>query len=200
MFEISEVHLDALKEVGNIGSGNAATALSSMLNCMVNVTVPDVKIIDYEEAIKLITVEKGETAGIVIDVDVDLKGSMTTIFHRYFVNELLKPFLGIEIDNLSTMEPMAASALCEIGNITTASYVNALAKLTSLTIDIRPPHIMLDEVHNILDAGSEKMTEPGDKVVLIDEHFVIKNVEFQSSMILMLEMESFKFLIKTLGL
>ena len=49
--ELSGLELDTLREIGSIGTGNAATALSSLLQCEVRIEMPEVRILGYNEAI-----------------------------------------------------------------------------------------------------------------------------------------------------
>lgn len=191
-------HIDALEEIGNIGAGNAATSLSQMLNCVIKISVPDVKILNYEQAAKEIAGTE-DVAGVSIDIKGNLNGTMTTILQKSFINQLLKPFLGIEVDDINQLGDMPKSALSEVANITTASYVNALSKLAHLVIDIHPPKIKVGKTVNILKECAMNFKNINKEVVLIKECFVIKEVTYESGMILMLEVESLNKLMDKLG-
>ena len=113
--ELNEKYLDVLREVGNIGAGNAATALSEMLGYMVKVSVPSVKVADMKDVAKEIDTGDEEVIAILINLDQDLIGTILTVLYKPFVNELIKTFLGCEIkttDDLRANE-MAKSALSE---------------------------------------------------------------------------------------
>ena len=199
--ELNEKYLDVLREVGNIGAGNAATALSEMLGYMVKVSVPSVKVEDMKDVAKEIDTGDEEVIAILINLDQDLIGTILTVLYKPFVNELIKTFLGCEIkttDDLRANE-MAKSALSEVGNITAANYVNALARLSKMTINILTPDLHIEKLQDMMEKQTKAFKEFGDKVVLIDESFIIKDEEYKSSMILMLELDSLNDLMEKLG-
>ena len=199
--ELNEKYLYVLREVGNIGAGNAATALSEMLGYMVKVSVPSVKVADMKDVAKEIDTGDEEVIAILINLDQDLIGTILTVLYKPFVNELIKTFLGCEIkttDDLRANE-MAKSALSEVGNITAANYVNALARLSKMTINILTPDLHIEKLQDMMEKQTKAFKEFGDKVVLIDESFIIKDEEYKSSMILMLELDSLNDLMEKLG-
>ena len=198
---VNDMYLDVLKELGNIGAGNAATALSEMLGYMVKVSVPSVKVADMKDVAKEIDTGDEEVIAILINLDQDLIGTILTVLYKPFVNELIKTFLGCEIkttDDLRANE-MAKSALSEVGNITAANYVNALARLSKMTINILTPDLHIEKLQDMMEKQTKAFKEFGDKVVLIDESFIIKDEEYKSSMILMLELDSLNDLMEKLG-
>ena len=151
--ELNEKYLDVLREVGNIGAGNAATALSEMLGYMVKVSVPSVKVADMKDVAKEIDTGDEEVIAILINLDQDLIGTILTVLYKPFVNELIKTFLGCEIkttDDLRANE-MAKSALSEVGNITAANYVNALARLSKMTINILTPDLHIEKLQDMME-------------------------------------------------
>ena len=199
--ELNEKYLDVLREVGNIGAGNAATALSEMLGYMVKVSVPSVKVADMKDVAKEIDTGDEEVIAILINLDQDLIGTILTVLYKPFVNELIKTFLGCEIKTTEDLRAneMAKSALSEVGNITAANYVNALARLSKMTINILTPDLHIEKLQDMMEKQTKAFKEFGDKVVLIDESFIIKDEEYKSSMILMLELDSLNDLMEKLG-
>lgn len=200
--DITLLHLDVLSEVGNIGAGNAATALSDMLHYMVKVSVPSVRIVDIDDVAKEIGDPSEEIAAILINLDQDLIGTMLSIFHGPFANELVKSFIGTDMPDIAQFRDseMGRSVLCEVGNITVATYVNALSKLSHLVINILPPQIYVDALDKVIQEHKQReFKDFGRKVVVIDESFIIKDEEYRSSMILLLEIDSLNALIDSLG-
>lgn len=200
--DITPLHLDVLSEVGNIGAGNAATALSDMLHYMVKVSVPSVRIVDIDDVAKEIGDPSEEIAAILINLDQDLIGTMLSIFHGPFANELVKSFIGTDMPDIAQFRDseMGRSVLCEVGNITVATYVNALSKLSHLVISILPPQIYVDALDKVIQEHKQReFKDFGRKVVVIDESFIIKDEEYRSSMILLLEIDSLNALIDSLG-
>lgn len=200
--DITPLHLDVLSEVGNIGAGNAATALSEMLHYMVKVSVPSVRVVDLEEVAKEIGTEE-EIAAILINLDQDLIGTMLSVFHGPFANELVKSFVGMDLPEIGMFKDneMGRSILCEVGNITVATYVNALSKLSEMVINILPPSLFVNTLDNVIAEHKEReFKEFTQQVVVIDESFIIKDEEYKSSMILLLEIDSLNDLLDHLGI
>ncbi len=200
--DITPLHLDVLSEVGNIGAGNAATALSDMLHYLVKVSVPSVRVVDLDKAASAIGDPEQEVAAILINLDQDLIGTMLSVFQGPFANELVTAFLGTPMPEISQFKDneMGRSVLCEVGNITVATYVNALSQLSKMVINILPPTISIDTLNNVIkEHKSREFKDFGRKVVVIDESFIIKDEEYKSSMILLLEIDSLNALIESLG-
>ncbi|MEG0762611.1 MAG: chemotaxis protein CheC, partial [Oscillospiraceae bacterium] len=142
--ELNSMQLDVLREIGNIGTGNAATSLSSMLQKAVNITVPTISILEYKQVTDLLGGPENMIVGIMFTLKGDVNGMMMFLLEKDFTHTVLNALLGQELHDFSEVDEMAMSALQEIGNIMAASYVNAIAQLTGLTIDISVPSTCID--------------------------------------------------------
>ncbi|AOR22892.1 chemotaxis protein CheC [Clostridium taeniosporum] len=141
----SSMQLDALKEVSNIGAGNAATALSVMISEKIDMTVPAVNIVKLEDIIELNSEE--EVAGIIIRVLGDISGNILLIFNSDRAKKMIKRLAGYEEEITSEL---GKSILCEITNIITGSYMNAIAEFTNLKIIPSVPAVAYDMISAIL--------------------------------------------------
>ncbi|WP_315077678.1 chemotaxis protein CheC [uncultured Clostridium sp.] len=141
----NSMQLDALKEVSNIGAGNAATALSVMISEKIDMTVPSVNIVKLEDIIELNSEE--EVAGIVIRVLGDISGNILLIFNANRAKAMIERLAGCEEDITSEL---GKSVLCEITNIITGSYMNAIAEFTNLKIIPSVPAVAYDMISAIL--------------------------------------------------
>ncbi|ACD22892.1 chemotaxis protein CheC [Clostridium botulinum] len=141
----NSMQLDALKEVSNIGAGNAATALSVMISEKIDMTVPSVNIVKLEDIIELNSEE--EVAGIVIRVLGDISGNILLIFNANRAKAMIERLAGCE--EAITSE-LGKSVLCEITNIITGSYMNAIAQFTNLKIIPSVPAVAYDMISAIL--------------------------------------------------
>ena len=92
--KVSETYLDVLKEIGNIGAGNAMTALSQMLNCKVDMKVPQVKLLDFNEVGALMGGEEQVMIGVFLGVEGDITGSMMFLVEQNSAKHLLHKILG----------------------------------------------------------------------------------------------------------
>lgn len=199
MEQLQDVHLDVLKEIGNIGSGNAASALSGLLNREIDITVPTVKLLNFEDTVNFLGGPEKVVVGMLVDIHGDINAMMLYILQHSFTNQMTRSVFGTEIEDLLKMNEMERSFISEVGNILGASYINAIASLTGLTIDISVPNMTVDMVGAILSVPAIHFARVGNKVMFIDDSFVIGEGEVKSNMILVPEMESLEKLFTRLG-
>lgn len=168
--DINQEYFDVLRELGNIGTGNATTALAHMLNCKVDMKVPQVKLLEFSDVGELMGGEEQLMAGIYLSVEGDIDGSILFLLRKESARKLIEMLMGTisEGDELSDMEK---SALKEIGNIITASYLNSLATLTNLVIYPSVPALSIDMAGAILSVPAILFGTVADKLLLIQTEF-----------------------------
>ena len=142
---LSMIQLDALKEVSNIGAGNAATALSMLLNKKIDMSVPSVNVVRLEDVVE--ANGESEVCGTVVRVLGDIAGNILLVFEEDTVKKIIGKLIGSETDVNSEM---GQSVLCEIANIISASYMNSIAQLTNLAIAPSVPAVAYDMLGAIL--------------------------------------------------
>ena len=198
--ELDAMHLDVLREIGNIGSGNAATSLSSMLNTTVEIEVPTISLINYENVSQYLGGKDREVIGLALGLEADIEGVMLHVVQLKFAARIVNAFYPKEIQGLNDINDMDLSAVKETSNITTAAYVNSLAAMTNTFINITPPLEYLDTVENVLKHASDRFDAIGNQVIYIDENLFLGDTQVNSSMILILQMDSLKKLFDKLGI
>lgn len=192
-------HLDVLKEIGNIGSGNAASALADFLQCETSISVPKVQMLDFHETVNFLGGPENITIGMLVNIKEDINGMMLYILQHSFASKMTSALFGSEIEDLMNMNEMERSLISEVGNIMAASYINAIASLTGMTIDISVPTLTTDMVGAILSVPAIEFAKVGNKVLFIDDGLVIGGQEIKSNMILVPEMQSLETLFTRLG-
>ncbi len=197
--ELSPVAIDCLKEIGNIGSGNAASALSAMLSKPVTMHVPDVRVLDYQAAIDEVGGPEKVITGILVTFKGDIKGMIMFLLEDAFAKIVVNTFMGKDNVDVLKMDETDFSAVKEMGNIMGGSYLNALAALAGFTVSMDVPSMTVDMMGAIMNAPMTEFSEVGDKVLFIDDGFIIDGVSINSSIILIPEMESLDILMKKLG-
>ncbi|MGN0675036.1 MAG: chemotaxis protein CheC [Oscillospiraceae bacterium] len=197
--QLQDMHLDVLKEIGNIGSGNAASALSELLQCETDITVPSVKMLDFDEAVNFLGGPENIAIGMLVGIKGDITGMMLYVLQKSFASKMTSTLFGSEIEDLTNMNEMETSFISEVGNIMAASYMNALASLTGMMIDISVPVMTVDMVGAILSVPAVEFAQVGNKVLFIDDSFIIGSGEIKSNMILVPEMQSLETLFTRLG-
>ena len=198
--DLDAMHLDALREIGNIGSGNAATSLSAMLNTPVKIEVPNISLINYEHVSQYLGGKDREVIGLALGLEADIEGVMLHVVQPKFASRIINAFYPKEIQTLQDINEMDLSAVKETSNITTAAYVNSMATMTDTFINITPPIEYLDTVENVLKHASDRFDAIGRQVIYIDENLYIGDAEIKSSMILILQIDSLKKLFDKLGI
>ncbi len=188
--DLSPVAIDCLKEIGNIGSGSAANALSQMLGKTVTMRVPDVSVLDYQHVIEQMGGPEKVITGILVHLNGDIQGMIMFLLEDSFAQVVLSTFLGKE---------NVFSAIKEMGNIMAGSYLQAIGTLTGLTIDMSVPAMTVDMMGAIMSVPIVEYSEIGDKVLFINDGFVIDGVNIKSNIILIPDMKSLYILMKKLG-
>jgi len=198
--DLNEYQLDALREIGNIGSGNAATALSDMLERSVSINVPTIKVLDYETVVNNLGGPETLLVGILLSLSGDVQGMMMFLLNKEFAHTVLNSLLGTDYCEMSSLDDMSQSAILEVGNIMAASYVNAIASLTNLRIDISVPNMCFDMVGAIMSVPAIYYANISDKIILIEDEFGHVNRDMSSHILLIPEVESLQKIMESLGL
>ena len=197
--ELSNIELDVLREIGNIGSGNAATALAKMLNRKVNMDVPRAKILEFKEVSDTLGGAELPVVGILLKMTGDLKGNIMFILQqeaaRMLVNMLMGKTAGVD-EEYSEME---ISALKEIGNILAGSYLSALSTLTNLKIMPSIPDIAMDMAGAILSVPAIEFGKVGDTVLYIETEFSEGSDKVVGDFFLIPDVDTYDVLLKALG-
>lgn len=167
--ELSELQLDALKEVGNIGSGNAATALSQMLNKKIDMTVPEVDVLPYDEMIRRIGSEEDIVVAVLLAAYGDAPGNLLFIMNYEKAQEFSRVLLN-GIEDIS--EELYISVFQEIGNILGNSYINAIGRLTGLNLVTSVPSVAVDMLTAVLSSSFMSAEQFGDNILAIDTNFI----------------------------
>lgn len=194
---MSTTYFDVLKELGNIGAGNATTALASMLQCKVDMKVPQVRVLDFKDVGALLGGEEQEMAGVYLAVEGDITGSILFLVKKEVALHLVKKLMGdMALDEFGEME---RSALKEISNIITGSYLNALSTMTNLVIYPSVLDLAIDMAGAILSVPAIEFGIMGDKILLIQSQ-ISDDIEIDGFFIMIPDMESYGKILKSLGI
>ncbi len=198
--EMNGLGLDLIREIGSIGTGNSATALSSMLNKTVRMTLPDVQILGYNEAIKFLGDPEEIVAAILVKMTGEINGLMLFILKMDFINEVLSSVMQQEIEDYYQLNVLETSALEEIGNIIISSYVNAMSTLSEVTINLSVPDIAVNMLGGILSVPMVEFGYQTDKMMMISGQFIIGGKVLHSDLLMMPDIMSLNFLMEKLGI
>ena len=163
----SEMQIDALRELANIGSGNAATTLSHLLDRPIDIAVPRANVTPLASAVEAIGVPESLVTGVVIQVRGDLDARVLLLFAPEDAATLCG-LLGVPAD-----DEIGRSALGEVGNILGCSYIGALSALTATTLVPAPPECVADMLGAIVASALVAETGSGDLALLLDSRLHI---------------------------
>jgi chemotaxis protein CheC len=197
---LSDMHLSVLKEIGNIGSGNAATSLSEMLNTPVGMNIPTVKILDVTDLATMLGGPENQVVGILFSLSKDFEGMMMFLTEKKFAHLVLNVLMNKEFDKFEDLGEMDLSAIKEVGNIMVSAYMRAISQMTNMSIALSPPSIAIDMVGALLNVPAVEIEKYGDKALFIQDGFINNDEQVTSYLLLIPEVGYLKKIFQILGL
>ncbi|HNV71702.1 MAG TPA: chemotaxis protein CheC [Candidatus Ozemobacteraceae bacterium] len=193
--------LDALREIGNIGSGNAATALAQFLNRKIDMDVPQAKILPINQIPGLFGGPEARVLGIYLKVLGSITGRFMLMIPEVTAIRMLNILIpGCEITSGQQMGDMERSCMREIGNILAGSFLNALSGLTNVPVLCSLPTLAFDMAGALLDTVVGEMIAYSDDVLMIETSFFDDNQDLRMHIFLMPDAESIQKLFELLGI
>ena len=186
--DLDEISRDILKEIGNIGTGNAVTALSQMLMHPVDIAVPDLKILKYQEVCSLLDSADELQTGIMF----------LFLLSETFTMMVLNKILGEEEREFLNPGEMERSLICELGNIMCGSYINALASVMDLKLEVSVPDVCIDMGGAILSVPLSRFLRVSDDILMIDNLFHLGGESFLGRILFIPEPDSLDMMLRSL--
>jgi chemotaxis protein CheC len=196
--------LDALKEIGNIGAGNAASALGQLLGKQVSISVPNLGLINLEELSKSPFLPHSDDIGIAVSSNIlgTLAGGMIVLFSQKSALLLIDILMHRRIGSTKFFNIMDASALSEGSNILCCSYLNAVVEFLKLYKLIPSvSQVFMDKMDRLTEVLIKGYTDANVGCVLpIENHLTIEDIELDVFVLFLLEFESLRKIFETIGL
>ena len=197
-FKLDALHFSVLQEIGNIGAGNAATALSTLIGRKIDMNVPTVQFLDFQQTGEALGGAETPVAAVLISLNSEnVNGIMMFIVEIDKSDLLIESLLGKKSEILGEMEQ---SALQEIGNILTASYLGALSTLLDTKVNRSVPSLAIDMAGAILSLPATEFAKIADNTLFIESVFSTNEEDISGYFILVPDQNSFKFIFEKLGL
>lgn len=197
--ELGEQQMDVFREIGSIGNGNAVTALSGLLSEKISMDMPEVDILEFNQAQKKIGDPEEIVGAVLVELSGELSGIMMLILKERFIKQIVGKVLSGKIEDLLEMGDMEQSLLVEIGNIMLSSYVNALSSLTNIHINLSVPQMAVNMLGGILSLPMAMMGIESDKLMMISGRFFMNGEELDNDILLLPDIKSLNTLLKKLG-
>jgi chemotaxis protein CheC len=202
---ITSMHLDILKEIGNIGAGHAATALSTLLDKKIDMKVPSVQVVSFDEMMDM----AGGPDNVVVSVFLRIEGEAPGSMFFLLPLEQASMYIRIMIQDRSfsfsapPYSELGLSAMQELGNILSGSYLSSLSDFTNLNLLPSVPALSIDMAGAIIGFGLLEISQVSDYAIVIDTALKEEEVEESESVkghfFLLPDPDSFKIIFQSLG-
>jgi chemotaxis protein CheC len=197
--DLNELQLDAIREVASIGSGNAATSLSNMLNQQVKIDVPNVKLMEFNDAIEILGGPETIACGIMVRLSGDMNGIILYLQELDFINIVLHSVFNKTITSYDQLGEMETSALIEIGNIGISSYINSLTAFAGMEVSLSVPAFTINMTGAMITVPMATFGYESNKIMMLDGNFKCGGQLTSSKLLLVPDVASLSELLKRLG-
>lgn len=197
--ELNWLEIDTLREIGSIGTGNAANALSQLIGQPVRITLPEVRIMEYNEAMAWIGGPEAITAGVLVKLGGEINGIMLSVQQIDFVNLVLENMLDQRVSEYAELGEIESSALVEVGNIMISTFINALCGLSDISIHLTVPAFTIDMQGAIIAVPMAEYGGQSDYIMTIGSNFICNNQQVPCRLLLSPDIRSLNFLLGKLG-
>ncbi len=196
--DLDSMELDIIREVGSIGTGNAAGALSGLLGTEVGMTIPHVYVCTYDEATESLGDPEKVVAGVISRMDGEIRGIMLFLFDLDFCREILSHLLGKTLQSYDELGEMEYSALNEVGNIMISTYVKAMCSLADMKVELSVPAVSVNMLGALISVPIVELGYETDRLLMIRGTFRIRDRQFDSNMLMLPDVKSLNHLMRKL--
>ena len=197
-------HLDVFKEIGNIGAGNAASAMAGLLNRRISMTVPDASVVPFNSILNVMEGPETLVAGVLVDVSGDLNGYILLLLGMKDAMAMVSQALEQPTRDISSpdfeLTDLERDTIVEIANIIVGSFLSAISSFTSLRIIPSVPQIAIDMMGAIISIATIEYGRIGDTVLFLKTQFNDPAGEISGHFFLIPDYTSYKILLEALGL
>ncbi|WP_298271681.1 chemotaxis protein CheC [Geobacter sp.] len=197
---LTEEHLDALREVSNIGVAHAATALSQLIGRSISLQVPKVLMTDITKVPEVFGGAEKIVVGIYLQMLGDARGNILIVLPRESALRLLSRLLPREKSEGSFLTELEISALKEVGNILASAYLNALGSLMHKTLIPSVPVLSFDMAGAVIDYVLIELGEVGDLALMVETEFFGEDEKISGQFFLLPDPESLKIILNAIGI
>lgn len=177
--EYTFLELDVIKELANVGGGNAATSISKLVNKPVNMTVPTIELLNYNEVFEKIMPEDQMVNAVIMRMLGDGEGIFLFVTTHEASMDLIN--MMMPIDSKCT-EELQQSAIKELVNILVTSYLNAISKMVSVNLISSVPSLTVDMFGAILSSTYIESEQYDENIMIIKNEFIYQGEKIESSL------------------
>ncbi|MSS62988.1 chemotaxis protein CheC [Lachnospiraceae bacterium WCA-693-APC-MOT-I] len=198
---MDSLQFDVLREIGNIGAGNATTALSQLLHSTkIDMKVPNVELLDFQDLADMIGGAENLIVGILLTLEGEIDGMMMFMMEKESAHHVINILMNRDLEDFESFTEMDLSALNEIGNIIAGAYLSSISTLTNMLITSSVPYMAIDMAGAILSVPAIEFGKVGDKALVIKTQIVEDDIEVSGYFVLIPTLESYSKIMASLGL
>ena len=198
--KLSDIHIDALKEIGNIGLGNAATSLANMLNKKVDMKVPNTKFVSMVETMEMVGGLEEVVSCVALRVEGDITAQVLFVFDEKSSYYLIDMLMGMDKGTTTQMDEVSKSAIKEIANILTGAFLSAISTMTGLKIKPNVPMFAFDMLGAVLSTSLIEGGYVDDHILVIETVMFEKEKNINGKFFFIAKKESLNKLFSALGI
>jgi chemotaxis protein CheC len=197
--DLDEKQVDALREVGNVGAGHAATALSQLVGRQVSLAVPKVEAVPFPRVSAILGGPESEVACLYMKVYGDTRGNILIVFPPPDLSCLVTLMLNKPLGSLHALSPLERSAILEMGNILAATYLNAISQLLQISLIPSVPSLAVDMVGAVLEAPIIEISRVADSALVLQTEFADAQSHFKGYFFLLPDPQSLDTMLDALA-
>lgn len=196
--ELSEDARDVLAEVGNIGTGNALSSLSDIIGQQIDMELPAIRLLPYQQVPDLLGGSEDIQVGILLEATGDIEGMFMFLLSEDFTKTLLEALLGEPPADVTQLDDMERSAVCEVGNIMCCSYINALARMMDVKVHVSVPDMCSDMVGALMSVPMIRFANLSDEMLFIENKYRFGGKSVISHILFLPEVRSIEKILQAL--
>ncbi len=197
--ELSTAQMDALREIGNVGAGNSATALSQIINRRIDMNVPKVSIVPLGDVPDMVGGPDAMVVGVFLRVYGLAPSNILFLLPRDSAFYLVDTLMGKKRGDTQVLDFMDESALMEIGNILAGAYLNALFTFTNISLLPSIPALAMDMAGAILSVVLIQLGQMGDHALVIETEFLSEEDDIKGHFFLVPDAGSLETILAAVG-
>jgi len=169
--KLTDLQIDALREVGNVAAGNAATGLSKLLNKKIYITTPRAVLLDIEKVPELLGGPESQVVAVYFQAAGDISASLLLIFEMKEALLMADILLDRKKGDTKMLDEYAQSALKELGNIATGSYLMAMSEFVGMNMMNSVPFMATDMLQAVLDGILASLAMEAENALVMETEF-----------------------------
>jgi len=198
--ELSEIHLDVLKEIGNVGLGNAATSLAAMLNKKVDMDVPSTKFVSMDKAMEMAGGLEELVSCVALRVEGDITAQVLFMFGEKSSYYLIDMLMGMDKGTTVQMDEVSQSAIQEIANMLTGAFLSAISTMTGLKMSPNVPMFAFDMLGAVLSTSLIEGGYVDDHILMVETVMFEEGKSINGKFFFITKKESLNKLFEALGI